>query len=93
MDEPFAALDAITRCRQQALLRTLIGERACLFVTHDIDEALAIASHVLVLARGEVVLREDCRACGETDKAALRVRIMSCLQPDTDFLCNDEGKP
>ena len=42
MDEPFAALDAITRRSLQAALRQLIATRqtACLSVTHDVDEAL-----------------------------------------------------
>ena len=42
MDEPFAALDAITRRSLQAALRQLIATRqtTCLSVTHDVDEAL-----------------------------------------------------
>ncbi|KOG36254.1 MULTISPECIES: ABC transporter ATP-binding protein [Streptomyces] len=51
MDEPFGALDALTRTRMQHLLRALWQRRGTtvLFVTHDIDEALALAERVIVL--------------------------------------------
>ncbi|WP_327364221.1 MULTISPECIES: ABC transporter ATP-binding protein [unclassified Streptomyces] len=51
LDEPFGALDALTRTRMQTLLRELWQRRGTtvLFVTHDIDEALALAERVVVL--------------------------------------------
>lgn len=59
MDEPFAALDALTRMHMQDLL-TEVVERlgtTVLLVTHDIDEALYLADRVVVLGqRGEGIV-------------------------------------
>jgi len=51
MDEPFGALDAITRqCLQQELLREWTANRpTVLFVTHDVEEAILLGSRVLVM--------------------------------------------
>jgi len=56
LDEPFGALDALTRSSMHALLRRLFVEHrpTTLLVTHDVDEALAIADRVLVLRDGRV---------------------------------------
>lgn len=52
MDEPFSALDVVTRKKLHALTRTLTQEHhtVTLFVTHDPDEALDLAQRVIVLA-------------------------------------------
>jgi ABC-type nitrate/sulfonate/bicarbonate transport system ATPase subunit len=49
LDEPFAALDALTRDRFDDELPELVGGAALLLVTHDIDEALLAADRVLLL--------------------------------------------
>lgn len=54
MDEPFGALDAITRARQQEMLLEIWQaggalKKTVLFVTHDVDEALILAGRVIVL--------------------------------------------
>jgi len=56
LDEPFGALDALTRRSMHALLRRLFAEHrpTTLLVTHDVDEALAIADRMLVLRDGRV---------------------------------------
>lgn len=58
LDEPFAALDALTRLRMHALVLDLWARHrpATLLVTHDVDEAVALADRVLVLAGGRIVL-------------------------------------
>ncbi|OWJ69136.1 ABC transporter ATP-binding protein [Inquilinus limosus] len=55
-DEPFGALDALTRIRMHGLLRQLCARHrpAVLLVTHDVDEAIHLADRVLVLDRGRI---------------------------------------
>ena len=55
-DEPFGALDALTRLKMHALLRRLCAahQPAMLLVTHDVDEAIALADRVLVLEQGTI---------------------------------------
>ncbi|MGV0746222.1 ABC transporter ATP-binding protein [Mycolicibacterium sp. XJ870] len=57
MDEPFAALDALTRLRMQDLLIDLWTRlnRTIVFVTHDIDEAIRLGDTVSVLRDGQIV--------------------------------------
>lgn len=54
LDEPFGALDALTRLRMQALLLDLCARHrpAVLLVTHDVDEAIHLADRILVLDDG-----------------------------------------
>jgi len=56
MDEPFGALDAITRGRmQQELLRIQRGVRkTILFVTHDVEEALRLGDQIAVMSEGHL---------------------------------------
>ncbi|MGV9264890.1 ABC transporter ATP-binding protein [Kitasatospora sp. NPDC003701] len=72
MDEPFGALDALTRARMQALL-TRLWQRTgttVLFVTHDLDEALALAERVVVLGgRPGRVLADHPLPAGRPDPA------------------------
>ncbi len=55
-DEPFSALDALTRIRMQRLLQRLCQRHqpAVLFVTHDVEEALRLADRVVIIAKGRV---------------------------------------
>ena len=60
LDEPLAALDALTRITMQGLLVDLWERHrpAVVLVTHDVDEALVLADRVVVLDAGRVVLDE-----------------------------------
>ena len=57
-DEPFGALDALTRIRMHALLRELCERHrpAVLLVTHDVDEAIVLADRVVVLDNGAIAV-------------------------------------
>ena len=57
MDEPFGALDPLTRAEMQDMLRGLLKrlKKTVLIVTHDLDEALYLASRIVLLEDGHVV--------------------------------------
>lgn len=59
MDEPFGALDALTREEMVMMLRNIWRETGCtiLFITHDVDEALSLGTRVLVMSRnpGQII--------------------------------------
>lgn len=86
LDEPFAALDALTRLRMHALVLDLWARHrpATLLVTHDVDEAVALADRVLVLDRGSIVLDISNDAPRPRNRAtpafaALRARLLEQL--------------
>jgi osmoprotectant transport system ATP-binding protein len=56
MDEPFGALDPLTRAEMQTMLRRLLERvgKTVLLVTHDLDEALYLAQRVVFIAEGSV---------------------------------------
>jgi osmoprotectant transport system ATP-binding protein len=57
MDEPFGALDPMTRAEMQTMVRELLEQvkKTALLVTHDLDEALYLAQRVVFLEEGAVV--------------------------------------
>ena len=61
MDEPFGALDPITRARLQGELRRLHREveKTVIFVTHDIDEAIQMGTRIAILRQGGVLAQYD----------------------------------
>jgi sulfonate transport system ATP-binding protein len=77
-DEPFGALDALTRLKMHALLRRLCAahQPAVLLVTHDVDEAIALADRVLVLEQGRIAADIVTRG---TAPAALRHTLLGLL--------------
>jgi NitT/TauT family transport system ATP-binding protein len=89
MDEPFAALDALTRRKMQdELLALWDGTRfTVLFVTHSIPEAIKIGSRILLLSPhpGQVKAEMDSLRPGApaTDVSALEQRIHSMLFADS----------
>ena len=61
MDEPFGALDPITRARLQQELRRLHREveKTVIFVTHDVDEAILMGDRIAILREGGVLAQYD----------------------------------
>jgi sulfonate transport system ATP-binding protein len=60
LDEPLGALDALTRIEMQQLIETLWQQRSftAILVTHDVQEAIALADRVLLIEDGRVTLDE-----------------------------------
>ena len=91
LDEPFAALDALTRLRMQDLVADLCQAHrpAVLLVTHDVDEAVRLADRVAVLRDGRLAADERVSAArprDATDPAfgLLRRRLLAELGVNLD---------
>jgi sulfonate transport system ATP-binding protein len=94
LDEPFSALDALTRITMHRLVVSLWNRHkpAVLLVTHDVDEALALADRVLVLGEGRIahsslITLPRPRERDHPDLIALRLRLLTQLgvpAADTD---------
>jgi sulfonate transport system ATP-binding protein len=86
LDEPFAALDALTRIRMHQLIIDLWRKHtpAVLLVTHDVDEAILLADRVIVLANGKIadelhIELPRQRSTGQPGFQAIRTRLLSLL--------------
>lgn len=86
LDEPFGALDALTRLKAQALVGELWQRHRCavLLVTHDVEEALLLADRVLVMKDGVIahevkVLLERPRRLDNPELPALRNELLGWL--------------
>jgi len=90
-DEPFGALDALTRIRMHGLLRRLcaVHQPSVLLVTHDVDEAIVLADRVIVLVDGVVssdipIDLGERRSPGDPRFALLRSRLLNELGVQDD---------
>ena len=86
LDEPFSALDALTRITMHRLVLSLWARHqpAVLLVTHDVDEALALADRVLILGDGRITHSSPItlprpRDRDHPDLVALRLRLLTEL--------------
>jgi sulfonate transport system ATP-binding protein len=91
LDEPFGALDALTRIRMHGLLRDLHQRHrpAVLLVTHDVDEAILLADRVLVLTGGQISLSTPIDLPAPRNRSdprfvALRRRLLAELGVEAD---------
>ncbi|MEU6083067.1 ABC transporter ATP-binding protein [Streptomyces sp. NPDC047108] len=86
LDEPFGALDALTRIKAQQLVAELWQRRGCavLLVTHDVDEALLLADRALVMDEGRIAYETPVdlprpRDIADPRFARLRARLLDRL--------------
>jgi NitT/TauT family transport system ATP-binding protein len=93
MDEPFAALDVQTRVKMQGFLLDVwdASKASVLFVTHHMDEAIALADRIVVFTarpgRVKAIVPVEAprpRDLTATDALALRVRLTALLQDEVD---------
>lgn len=95
LDEPFGALDALTRLKMQDLLLDVhaAAPTTVLLVTHDVDEALQLADRIILLGRAEGADGADIRQTvvvpghrprdrGSAELAELRARLLDGLGID-----------
>nr|WP_217901696.1 MULTISPECIES: ABC transporter ATP-binding protein [unclassified Rhodococcus (in: high G+C Gram-positive bacteria)] len=83
MDEPFGALDAITRSTMQELISAIWKATGVtmVFVTHDVDEALYLGQRIVLMAAnpGRLVDDHDLRGVSDSDRASIRNQIIAQL--------------
>jgi sulfonate transport system ATP-binding protein len=84
LDEPFGALDALTRITMHRLVEDLWRRHrpAVLLVTHDVDEALLLADRILVLDEGRIVSEHvlgQSRPRKPTDHSEVRAKVLGDL--------------
>ena len=91
LDEPFAALDALTRIRMHQLILALWRQHrpSVLLVTHDVDEAVLLADRVLVLEKGRIVsdiaiTQPRPRSAERPEFQRIRAQLLQLLGVETD---------
>jgi sulfonate transport system ATP-binding protein len=96
-DEPFGALDALTRLRMHVLLRQLWERHrpAVLLVTHDVDEATILADRVIILEHGRIgadlnIDMPHPRTTRDPRLAQYRDRLLEALGVQDDIAGDDQ---
>lgn len=93
LDEPLGALDALTRIEMQQLIESLWQEQGftAILVTHDVQEAVALADRILLIEDGAVALDVDIRLPRPRERASngfsayearILHRVLSTAEPD-----------
>jgi sulfonate transport system ATP-binding protein len=91
LDEPFAALDALTRIKMQSLVKALVEKHqpGVLLVTHDVDEAITLGDRALVMRDGAIARRYAISPAARAHRShpeaiALRDRLLADLGVGAD---------
>jgi osmoprotectant transport system ATP-binding protein len=84
MDEPFGALDPLTRREMQDMLKALLQRlnMTALLVTHDLDEALYLASHIVLLEAGRIVAHLPAQDFLHSEIEAVRAYVRAVHRSD-----------
>jgi len=77
MDEPFSALDAITRLQLQDLSANLLKKKTVLLVTHDPLEALRLGNHIYLLTNRPAQLEKITELTGQTPRNVAEPSILA----------------
>lgn len=92
-DEPFGALDALTRLKMQALLMRLVQHQkpTIILVTHDVDEALLLSDRILVLKDGSIAEDHSIslphpRREHQSELSLLRTKLLRSLGVEADTI-------
>lgn len=94
MDEPFGALDYFTRktLQEEMVKLHLATGKTFIFVTHDVEEALALGQNVLVMEKGRLGERLEIpfsrpRETGEPRFQPLRKRVLNSISGTGELSC------
>ncbi len=89
MDEPFSALDAITRLKLQDLAAALLADRTVLMITHDPLEALRLSDRILVLQGAPARLSDPIVPVGQTPRAVHDDQVLQLQAQLLELLAGD----
>src|SRR5579871_472984 len=81
LDEPFSALDYLTRLRMRGELTRMLSERPCtvVLVTHDIEEAVQLADRVVVLSERPAQIRRELRIAAPQPRALTHPEVLEAI--------------
>jgi osmoprotectant transport system ATP-binding protein len=85
MDEPFGALDPLTRAEMQTMLRDLLHRvgKTTLIVTHDLEEALYLADRVVLLEAGRILADLASTEVRTSPNEAVRTYVAATHRPSS----------
>ena len=83
LDEPFGALDALTRTNLQKEFARLVRElgKTAVFVTHDLHEAMLLATRIALMDKGRIVLLDDAEGFRRSEIPLVRAYLDTVLMP------------
>lgn len=100
LDEPFAALDALTRIKMHQLILSLWRQHrpSVLLVTHDVDEAVLLADRVLVLEQGRIaadihITQQRPRSADAPQFQKVRAQLLQLLGVEVETPASAQPEP